>query len=434
MALGGGTFTAQNKPLPGSYINFVSVSTSGNALSSRGVATMPLSLDWAPEGVFKVTSEEFAKNTLAIFGHEYADNEMKGLRDLFKHASVLYGYNLQGGGEKASAALATAKNAGTRGNDLKYTITQNVDDTATFDVVLYLGTTKVDSQNVSKASELKDNEYVTWKASAALEETAGTSLAGGTNSEVTGTSYQSYLSAIESYQFNVMGVATDDATTKSMVASFVKRLRDDVGVKFQAVLYQCEADYEGIINVENGVNEADVSASSLVYWVTGAEAGCAVEDSLMNTTYDGEFAVDVAYTQTALKAALDAGKFIMHNVSGDVKVLRDINSLTTYTTDKGEVFSDNKTVRVCDQLGNDIATLFNEKYMGKIPNDASGRVSLWNDVVDLHNALSRIRAIENFDSESITVEQGDKKSAVVITDAITVTGTMEQLYMTVKIS
>ncbi len=433
MALGGGTFTAQNKPLPGSYINFVSVSTSGNALSSRGVATMPLTLDWAPDGVFKVTKDEFIKDTLSIFGHDYSDDAMKGLRDLFKNASVLYGYNLQGGGEKASSGLATAKCAGSRGNDLKYVVTKSV-DTASFDVVLYLGSTKVDSQNATKASDLKDNEYVTWKADATLQETAGTNLVGGTNSEVTGSSYQSYLAAIESYQFNVMGIATDDAATKNMAVAFAKRLRDDVGVKFQVVLYQCEADYEGIINVENAVNDSGVSASSLVYWVTGAEAGCAVEDSLMNKTYDGEFDVDVAYSQSALKTALDAGKFIMHNVNGDVKVLRDINSLITYTTDKGEAFADNKTVRVCDQLGNDIATLFNGKYMGKIPNDASGRVSLWNDVVDLHNALARIRAIEDFDSDSITVEQGDKKNAVVITDAITVTGTMEQLYMTVKVS
>lgn len=72
--------------------------------------------------------------------------------------------------------------------------------------------------------------------------------------------------------------------------------------------------------------------------------------------------------------------------------------------------------------------------MGKIPNDDAGRVSLWNDVVDLHNSLERLRAIENFSSENISVAQGESKNAVVITDAITVTGTMEQLYMTVRVA
>ena len=45
MALGGGTFTAQNKVLPGAYINFVSAASANTNLSDRGVATMPLELE-----------------------------------------------------------------------------------------------------------------------------------------------------------------------------------------------------------------------------------------------------------------------------------------------------------------------------------------------------------------------------------------------------
>ena len=46
MALGGGTFTVQNKELPGAYINFVSAASASATLSERGIATMPLELDW----------------------------------------------------------------------------------------------------------------------------------------------------------------------------------------------------------------------------------------------------------------------------------------------------------------------------------------------------------------------------------------------------
>ena len=57
MALGGGAFLTQDKIIPGSYINFVSTSRANAALSDRGVATMPLELDWGVEGqVFKVNS------------------------------------------------------------------------------------------------------------------------------------------------------------------------------------------------------------------------------------------------------------------------------------------------------------------------------------------------------------------------------------------
>ena len=69
MALGGGSFTTQNKELPGAYINFVSAASASAALSDRGIATMPLELDWGKEGeVFEVTSGEFQKNSLKILG------------------------------------------------------------------------------------------------------------------------------------------------------------------------------------------------------------------------------------------------------------------------------------------------------------------------------------------------------------------------------
>ena len=47
MALGGGTFVTQNKELPGAYINFISAASASATLSERGIATMPLELDWA---------------------------------------------------------------------------------------------------------------------------------------------------------------------------------------------------------------------------------------------------------------------------------------------------------------------------------------------------------------------------------------------------
>ena len=78
MALGGGTFTAQNKVLPGAYINFVSAASANTNLSDRGVATMPLELDWGAEGkVFEVTNEDFQKNSMKIFGYAFDDPKMK---------------------------------------------------------------------------------------------------------------------------------------------------------------------------------------------------------------------------------------------------------------------------------------------------------------------------------------------------------------------
>lgn len=152
MALGGGTFTAQNKVLPGAYINFVSAASANTNLSDRGVATMPLELDWGVEGkVFEVTNEDFQKNSMKIFGYAFDDPKMKGLNDLFLGAQKLYAYRLNGGGAKAANTMATALYSGTRGNDIRIAIQKNADDADKFDVITYLGTTKVDTQTVKTA-------------------------------------------------------------------------------------------------------------------------------------------------------------------------------------------------------------------------------------------------------------------------------------------
>lgn len=434
MALGGGTFTVQNKVLPGAYINFVSLATATATLSDRGYATMPLELDWGIEGeVFEVTNADFQKNSMKIFGYDYTSEKLKGLRDLFKNITTLFAYRLNGDGVKASNTFATAKYAGTRGNDIKIQVQVNVDDGSLFDVNTYLGTVMVDSQTVAKAADLVANDYVTFKSSAELSSTAGTPLEGGTNGNVTGTNHQAYLDKIESYSFNAMGVATTENTIKSLYDAFCKRMRDEVGAKFQVILYNKASDYEGVINVKNKTSDEGWSEASLVYWVTGISAGCAVNKSNLNKVYDGEFAVNVDYTQTQLTKAIQAGEFTLHQVGDDIRVLEDINSLVTETETKAYIFKDNQTIRVIDQIANDIAVLFNTKYLGAVPNDEAGRISLWADIVKHHEQLQDIRAIENFTDEDVKVSQGDTKKAVVVQDAVTVVNAMAKLYMTVTV-
>lgn len=435
--LGGGTFTAQNKILPGSYINFVSLSRANASLSDRGIVTMPLSLDWGESGkVIEVTNADFQKNALKLFGYDYSHDKMKGLRDLFLNARTLYVYRLNGAGEKATCTYATAKYAGIRGNDLKIIIAKNADDNSKWDVKTVLGTTIVDEQiGVANAAALINNDYVDFKTDATLAVTAGTVLTNGTNSEVNGEAYQGYLDKIESYTYNIMGVATTDNTIKNLIVAFVKRMRDEVGAKFQAVLHDIAADYEGVINVINDVKtDNNFDKSSIVYFMAGIEANCAINKTCLNKVYNGEFEVDTDYTQSQLEDAIKNGKLILHNVNNEVRILEDINSIVTTSDNKGEIFKNNQTIRVADQIANDIAVLFNTKYLGNVPNNESGRISLWTDIVKHHTQLQEIGAIEDFSDENVTVSAGESKSSVVIDDVITVINAMSQLYMTVKIA
>ena len=348
----------------------------------------------------------------------------------------MYAYRLNGGGTKASNTFASAKYSGVRGNDITIVIATNIDDDTKSDVKTYVDTVLVDSQTVAtsgKTTALADNDWVDWVDNVALENTAGTKLTGGTNGSVTNASHQTFLEKIESYSFNALGVVTTTAAVNALYVAFCKRLRDDMGVKFQAVVYNTAADYEGCVNVKNAVTDAGESNASLVYWVTGVIAGTAVNKSVTNKVYDGEFTVNTDYTQSQLETALQSGEFVLHKVGSDVRVLEDINSLVTTSDTKGEAFKDNQTIRVIDQVANDFAVVFNTKYLGTVPNDAAGRISLWSDFVAIFTQLQDIRAIQDFTDEDVTVEEGATRKAVVANSAITPVGTMTKLYMQCEI-
>lgn len=424
--LGGGTFVTQNKVLPGAYINVVSTKSASAILSDRGIVTMPLELDWGVAGeIFEVSASNFLKNSLKIFGYSYNHEKMKGLRDLFKNTSTLYAYRLNGGGAKASNTYATAKFTGVRGNDIKIVIQENVDDPNYFDVKTVIDDIVVDLQTVGSMTELVENDFVVFESTAIIASTPGLALSGGTNEAYETQSHQTYLDLIESYSFNTMGVVAVQEEIKSLYVNFCKRMRDEIGAKFQVVLYNKAADYEGVINVKNSVD--------LVYWVTGVEAGCAINKSTTNKKYDGEFVVNVDYTQSQLEMAIESGEFTLHKVGTEIRVLEDINSLVTVTAEKGDVFKDNQTIRVVDQISNDIAVLFNTKYLGSIPNNASGRISFWTDVVKHHEQMQNIRAIEDFSDKDVTVEAGEGKNSIVVNDAIKTISAMTKLYMTTMV-
>lgn len=346
--LGGGTFVAQNKILPGAYINFVNASRATATLGERGVVAIALPLGKAAGTVIEITATEFVKDSSTILGKDYTDASMIALREIFRHASkcVIYDLGLESD-QTASDAIA----------------------------------------------------------------------------------------ALEPYDFNAIAIYTSVAEDIASYVTAVKSWRDDIGKKVVGVGYNLpNANHEGLINVVSTISDDGAPEYALVAWVAGAEAGCEVNKSVTNEVYDGEYTVICNHRQTALETCLESGQFVFHLVYGSVRVLEDINSLVDTTADKGDDFKSNQTIRVIDQIANDIAKIFNTKYLGKIPNNESGRISFWGDIVSHHRQLEQIEAISDFDSSLVTVEEGQRKSSVVVNDAVTPVNAMARVYMTVIVS
>ncbi len=434
MALGGGIFTTENKVLPGSYINFVSTKNLVNVFGERGIGAICGAADWCDEKkIIELTGESLRDNSFRIFGYDYSHEKLRGIRDFFKNGSKLYFY--RGNGTTSTAAscrYCTAAKKGARGNDLRLTIEDDIGGKKLVEV--YLENALVYSQSVTDASELVNNEFVVWNGES-LENTEGMSFTGGKTGSISGTDIAEFLKAVEPYYFNTLCAVADLEDYVLMVLEFTKRMREQVGRKFQCVTYGIAGqNYEGSICTCNDAEGAPAENADLLYWITGAVAGCPVNKSLTNKLYDGETPIrDVNFTQSVLEKRIKEGYFSFHKVEDKWRVLMDINTLTEFTEEKSEIFSDNQTVRVIDQIAEDIASIFCNYYLGKVPNDEAGRNSLWCDIVKHHEKLRDMRAIENFNEDDIVVKRGETKRSVVVYDNITPVNAMAQLYMKVTV-
>lgn len=435
MAMGGGNFTVMNKTLPGTYINIVSKDIRSNDGFERGAVAMGLSLDWGEEGkLVEVGVDDLTMNAAKLFGHELTDDSMVFIREIFQHATTLYAYRLNSGGTKATNKIATAKYAGTAGNNITVTISADPDDSTNFIVKTIMEGTVRNRQTVKTAAELVDNDFVTFAKDATLSVSTN-ALSGGTNGTVAAKNHSDFLTALEQSgdTVNVIGVDSTDSAVKKVYEAYAQRHRDDEGDKVQIVVYDdAAADYEGVISVKNKTTNADEAA--LVYWVAGAEAGCELGESVTNMTYDGELTIEAPYTQAELEDLLNTGNLVFHKVGDEFRVLIDVNTLTTYTAEKNKLFAKNDIIRTVDALANNLSYLFNNTYCGKYPNNDANRNGLWADIVDIFKELQNRGVITNFSSSDVVIGQGKEKGDVVVQSEMTVTTTMERLYVTSRVA
>jgi hypothetical protein len=113
--------------------------------------------------------------------------------------------------------------------------------------------------------------------------------------------------------------------------------------------------------------------------------------------------------------------------------LKDINTFISFSPEKNQDFSSNRVIRVLDQIANDTARIFSDYYLGKVTNDDTGRELFKNELVNYHEQLLNIRAIENFSQEDIIVLPGLQKQDVIVNEVVQPTDSMEKLYMSIEV-
>ena len=441
--MAGGIWLTQNKIRPGAYINFKGVAKPLAGLGIRGIVTMPVPLSWGATITEVLSTDLIDGKSLPKIGYTAFDEESQTIREALKNAYKAIIYRLDTGGTKAVATLtpmtATAKYAGVVGNEISVSVVVNG---SAFDVITIFRGIEKDRQTVTEIADLVSNDWVDFSGTGDVTANAGVTLTTGTNGTITEGTYATYLNAIKAYNWNVMAIPQDTTSNNASFITFIETQRNTFGKKVQAVLYNATADNEGIISVAQGymtVNET-VSPTTFVAYVAGLTAGANVNESNTYQVIPGATSIVypngvTPYGNEEIIEALQAGKFVLSTrQDGAVVVEQDINTLHTFTPDKGYAFSKNRVIRVLDEISNSVALIFERSYIGKVNNNDDGRNIFKADIINYLNTLQNISAIQNFDAATdIQIYAGEAIDAVVVDLAIQPVDSMEKLYMTVMV-
>ncbi|MGG7176203.1 phage tail sheath family protein [Clostridium paraputrificum] len=439
--MAGGTFVSTNKIRPGAYINFKSVPKPMNSVGNRGIATMPVTLSWCGnDEIIPLYSTDLSNgkciDKIGYYGYE---PEVQVIREALKNCYLVLLYKINSNGKKSNATLgsivATAKYEGIVGNNISVVIKELGER---FEVITYLYEKEKDRQIGSAAEEIKSNSWVDFTGTGPLAANAGSILTGGTDGTISKENYSKYLELVKSKVWNTMGVPTaTDTTIKQSVVDYIKELREVKGKKVQAVLNDySQADYEGIISVDQGYKTIDeeVSVDGFVGYVTGATAGADLNKSNTYSVIDGAVSIVNPKTDDELEQGLIAGKMMLsYRQDESVVIESDINTFTSVSANKGNEFSKNRVIRTLDDINNSIKSNFENKYIGKVDNNATGRNIFKADILSYFNELNRMGAISDFKTEDINISEGNDINSVIVDLSVQPVDAMEKLYMTVTV-
>ncbi|MDF3001371.1 MAG: phage tail sheath protein [Bacillota bacterium] len=251
----------------------------------------------------------------------------------------------------------------------------------------------------------------------------------------------SALDSLKTVDFNTLCypfAAATHAASQAAIKTWITAMRDTEGRKIQSVLADYSGDSEAVINVTQGVKLSDgttLTSAQTTAWVAGITAGATIYQSNTGKKYTDAIDVVPRLTKSEMEAAVPAGKFIFKvDTAQNVTAVYDINSLVSFTADKGEMFRKNRVMRTIDGINNDIVDIFEANYVGKTNNNADGRALLRATLVQYFTELQNLSAIQNFTEDDVTVSAGIDSDAVVIESYVQPVDSVEKIYITVNLA
>ena len=473
MTIGGGTFSAMNKIVPGVYYRIKTNTTMDINLIERGVVAIPLALSWANQEIFEIDQDSFKQiNAKTVFLTSLDDPELLPIREVLCHARKCF--VVATGGTQASVDIGgeedkikvSARKCGTRGNDLRFEFVKYApDDDIHFILTIYdktketmLYTKDVILKDETAEDDLFNQSYLSFQSRPAgqtdisaywskyADERASPVFHTLTNGTTTPLNLESFKVCCQSLKdnetsYNVLATSYYSTTGATNLAfyeefeRFVMEERTKYGNLITGVVYDFNYDNEFMINV-NSVNTTSDPNRNIVYWVAGATAEATAYNSLTNMVYDGELQTISYSNNTELVAdGLQKGYFLFYHQLNQYRVVKDISSLHTIEDplEKSTKMKKNIVIRLIDQIIKEVMLIFSDSYLGKAINKDVNRIFLKNDIVERLRMLENFGSLYNVTNEDVVVSVGNTQEEVTVSLTIRPLDVMEILYLTVII-
>lgn len=474
---GGGTWEQMNKVIPNIYVNVNGVETSLVNIGTRGVVAIAKELNWGPtDSLIRISDTSTIRTQL---GYNVGSNELAFIRELFLGteeyrssnvlvdgatrsdgaSEVIIGRLSGTGGVKATATVEpltiTAKYEGIRGNSITITITPDLDTEtedegvyAVFIVRTIVDNTVVNLQRVGSytnattytvgtVGDLVSNDWVDFSgtATAELQPTAGITLSDGVNPTVTNESYALFLESMERIRFNVLVYDGTDDVIKETYRNFVESLYQDNSIMAQVVTSNYLVDTDYVISVKNGYYIGDVQypANNATWWVAGCEAGCPWGRSLTAKTHPLATRVDTDYTRSEKIEAIEEGSLALYEDYNTVKILKDINTLTTFTNGKVAIQSQNHAFRAVRDLMEDVVNQL-AQYIDNYKNNENAWDLMKGDILGILERYLSGGAISDYDPARQIVTQGETADSVYVEINIVIGSFILKVYVNINVS
>ena len=173
------------------------------------------------------------------------------------------------------------------------------------------------------------------------------------------------------YYLTVPGVTEEE---KEIVLQFIKEQRTQFHRTFKSVLPNCAADTEGIVNFATDnikVGTKTYTTTEYCARIAGVLAGLPLNRS---ATYYVLPEVESITESETPDEDVDSGKLILINDGTKIKIARGVNSLTTFTDEKGQDFSKIKIIEAIDMIRDDVRTTFEDEFVGKVENSYDNKI------------------------------------------------------------